>query len=200
MRHQVSAVLLAAGSSKRMGRQKQLLPLGERTVIEQCVSTIIDSGVRDVVVVLGPDADDISNAIRLLPVRTVLNDQPESEMAESMRAGLKAVLPEATGVLVCLADHPLVTAKTMKGLIALHVTYPDSVIIPSFNRRRGHPTLFPKGALQGTAAGSLRDVIDAHASTIVYLDTEDEGILLDMDTLQDYENILERYGKKEHLS
>jgi CTP:molybdopterin cytidylyltransferase MocA len=180
-----------------MGRPKQLLPLGDLTVIEHGISAIIAAGIKDIVVVLGPDAGDISRTIHHLPVRTVLNMQPGSEMAESVRTGLKFVSADATGILICLADHPLVLPETMKELIVLHEKNPDSIIIPSFRRRRGHPSLFPGNIIEEIfARDSLRDVIGSNAEKIRYLDVADEGVLLDMDTTEDYERILDNYHKR----
>jgi len=194
MQHQVSAVLLAAGSAKRMGRPKQLLPLGDRTVIEHCIRTIVGAGIKGVVVVLGPDAEDMATAIHAFPIKTVFNKQQGSEMAESVRAGLQAVDPASTGVLVCLVDYPLVMPQTIKGLIALHGNHPDSIIIPSYNCRRGHPSLFPLSIIREIEKQcTLRDVINNHEKKIVYLDTDDEGVLIDMDEPEDYEMILGRF-------
>lgn len=195
MQHQVSAVLLAAGSAKRMGQTKQLLPLGDRSVIEHCVSTIIASGVTDIIVVLGPDAGDIVKAIHCLPVRTVRNTQPGSEMIQSARTGLMAADPAATGWLILPADHPLVRPETLKALIGLHTEQPESILIPSFQRRRGHPTLFPRTVIRDIQAkGTLREVISGHEKDIVYLPVDDEGVLLDMDAPGDYAMILQRFS------
>ena len=194
MQHQVSAVLLAAGSAKRMGRPKQLLPLGDRTVIEHCIRTIIEAGIKDVVVVVGPDAGDITTAIHAFPVKTVINERRESEMAESVRTGLHAVDSASTGILVCLVDHPLVMPETLRALTEFHEKYPESVIIPSFKRRRGHPTLFPLRIIREIQTQcTLRDVINDHEKEIVYLNADDEGVLLDMDEPEDYEMILGRF-------
>lgn len=177
-----------------MGRPKQLLPLGDRTVIEHCISAIIAAGIQDLVVVLGPDAGDIATAIHIFRVKSVFNRQQGSEMAESVRAGLDAVSPGSTGILLCLADHPLVMPETMRSLAALHVAHPGSIIIPSFNRRRGHPTLFPLRVIRDIRAKrTMRDVINDHEKEIVYLNSDDEGVLLDMDEPEDYEMILGRF-------
>jgi len=177
-----------------MGRPKQLLPLGDRTVIEHCIRTIIAAGIKDVVVVLGPDAGDITTAIYVLPVKSVFNKERGSEMAESVRTGLKAVSPASTGILICLADHPLVMPETLRALTEFHEKYPESVIIPSFKRRRGHPTLFPLRIIREIQTQcTLRDVINDHEKEIVYLNADDEGVLLDMDEPGDYEMILGRF-------
>ena len=178
-----------------MGQIKQLLPLGDRTVIEHGLSTIIAAGIEDIVVVLGPDAGDVSKTIHHFPVRTVLNTQQESEMAESVRTGLKSVSADATGILICLADHPLVRPETLKALIGLHIMHPEAIIIPSFQRRRGHPTLFPRTVVhEFYVKGTMREVISDHEKDIVYLSVDDEGVLLDMDNPGDYKMILHRFS------
>jgi molybdenum cofactor cytidylyltransferase len=193
MQHQVSAVLLAAGSARRMGQLKQLLPLGSLTVIEHCANTIFSAGISDVVLVIGPDGEAVSSAVEHLPVRVAMNHDHGSDMAASVRVGLHALKDSASAVMICLADHPLVQSETMKLLLVRHQANPASIIIPSHNRRRGHPTLFPRKIIQEIfESSSLRDVIGAHVRMTVYLNTEDEGVLLDMDTPQDYERILRK--------
>jgi len=178
-----------------MGQQKQLLPFNDRTIIEHCINSVIEAGISDVVVVLGTEGKEISKTIRALPVTVAVNDVPESDMAESVRVGLKTVMNDPTGILICLADHPLVRPETVKALLARHQANPASIIIPSFNRRRGHPTLFPKDIIQEIFdRNSLRDVIAAHAGIIFYENTEDAGVVLDMDTPQDYERILRKFS------
>ena len=198
MQHQVSAVLLAAGLARRMGQLKQLLPLGSLTVIEHSLNAILSAGVSDTVVVIGPDGADVSSAIGHLPVTIALNTNSGSDMAASVRIGLNGLNDTASSVLVCPADHPLVLPDTIKALIVRHNENREAVIIPSHDRRRGHPTLFPRQVIQEIfERSSLRDVITAHVGMIVYENTEDEGVLLDMDTPQDYERILRKFSNNE---
>ncbi len=177
-----------------MGRPKQLLPLGDRTVIGHCIGTILSAGLMDLTVVLGSRADEIARTVSALPIRIVRNDQPESGMMSSVRIGLAAVNPGALGVLVCLVDHPLVSAMTMLSLVELYQQHPDAIVIPSFNRRRGHPTLFPRRMLDDIRPeDTLRSLINRHEQKVVYLNTADEGVLLDMDAPDDYAAILARF-------
>lgn len=178
-----------------MGQTKQLLQLGDCTVLEHCIKTIMASGVTDIIVVLGSQADGLLHAVRNLPVRTVFNAEPESEMIESARIGLRALDPASTGLLIMPADHPLVKSETLRALINLHAMHPESIIIPSFRKRRGHPTLFPRIAVHDiNVKGTLREAIGDSGKEIVYLDVDDEGVLLDMDYPGDYETILRRFS------
>jgi len=180
-----------------MGRLKQLLPLGSLTVIEHTLNTILSAGVTDIVVVIGPGGVDVSSAAGHLPVTIALNPNSHSDMAASVRAGLNELKDPSSSVLVCPVDHPLVLPTTIKALLASHQENPEAIIIPSYNRRRGHPTLFPRNIIQEIfEASSLRDIIAAHSEMIVYENTEDEGVVLDMDTPEDYERIQRKYGQR----
>ena len=89
-----------------MGRLKQLLSLGSKTVIRHCLDTLLLSGIKDIVMVVGVGGEEIVNAVYGLPVRVARNLDPESEVAESVRVGLRAVNTESSGIIVCLSDNP----------------------------------------------------------------------------------------------
>src|SRR5512135_1738372 len=105
---QVSAILLAAGSSRRIGRIKQLLPLGNKSVISHCLDALIAAEISDIVVVLGPHRAEILSFLGALPnqIKIAYNDIPGSEMAESVRIGVGIANASSSGLLVCLSDHP----------------------------------------------------------------------------------------------
>jgi CTP:molybdopterin cytidylyltransferase MocA len=170
-----------------MGTAKQLLPLGPKPAIRHCLDSVVSAGVRDIVVVLGVVHDDIEAAVRGLPVRTAVNSDPQSDMAGSVRTGLGAIDPAATAVLICLSDHPLVSAGTIAAIVRSHSEHADSIIIPRYQGRRGHPTLFPRAAIEHVVRGAtLRDVIAARAGQVSLVDVDDEGVVQDMDTPEDY--------------
>lgn len=189
----VSAVLLAAGLSSRMGRTKQLLVLGDKPVVRRCLDTLLDAGVRDIVVVIGLQGGDITETLRGAPVNILVNDIPNSDMAESMRIGLRGLSHKPTGVLVCLSDHPLVSTKTVSVLCNEHRVDQEKIIVPVYNGRRGHPTLFPATIIQELFSGmTLRDIIRSDPQRVRSVDVDDEGVVLDMDTEEDYRNMAEK--------
>jgi CTP:molybdopterin cytidylyltransferase MocA len=176
-----------------MGRPKQLLPLNGKPAIRLCVEVILAAGVTDVAAVVGAGSDEVRQAIAGLPVAVAVNADPESGMAGSVRAGMQAIDADATGVLVALADHPLVSPETIKALITSHLFDSRRLLIPRYEGRRGHPTLFPRPLLKELAAGdTLRDVITRHCDRVLLLDVGDEGVVLDLDTPEDYERIRRR--------
>lgn len=126
-----------------MGTSKQLLQLGNKTVIRHCVDTLADAGIGQIVVVCGAKHDACAQELHGAGVRIVRNEAQNSQMADSARIGLRALDETSSGVLVCLVDHPLVTCSTYQAIIDAHARSPDKIIIPAFEGKRGHPSLFP---------------------------------------------------------
>jgi molybdenum cofactor cytidylyltransferase len=180
-----------------MGRTKQLLRLGDKPVISHCIDAMLDAGISDCVVVVGAQENGITWLLRGLPVTIAVNDVPGSDMAESVRAGLKLISASSSGVLIGLSDHPLVSPETMKALIREHSAFPGYIIIPVYLGRRGHPSLFPIRALREIFFGSnLRDIVRQDPARVRFVDVQDEGVVLDMDTPDDYEAILKHYRSR----
>ena len=187
----VAAILLAAGKSRRMGSCKQLLSLGESTVIVRCVVALVTGGAGEIVVVVSEEGHEVAEAVRDYPVRIVVNPECEGDMASSVRAGRDALPAEASGVIVCLCDYPLVSAGTINSLIVEHGDSPGSIIIPCHQERRGHPLLFPRAVLNELVDDMiLRDLVRRDPNRIRSLDVADPCVLLDMDTPEDYRRIL----------
>jgi molybdenum cofactor cytidylyltransferase len=188
----VAAILLAAGRSRRMGRCKQLLTLGDSTVINRCIGALVTGGAGEIVVVISEEGSDVAETVRCSPVRVVVNPEHEGDMASSVRAGRDALTAEASGVIVSLCDYPLVSAGTITGLIAEHEASPGSIIIPCHHERRGHPLLFPRTVLNELADDQiLRDLVRRIPDRIRCLGVDDAGVLIDMDTPEDYHRICE---------
>jgi len=194
----VAALILAAGSSRRMGTSKQLLPLGDRPVIRHCYDTIAAAGIQQVIVVISAHGNGIPEALHGTPATIVRNTVPDCQMVDSVRTGLGEIDERCSGVLVCLSDHPLISVGTYEAIISAHQASPDTIVIPVYGGRRGHPTLFPPGAVQEIASGAaLRDVIRKDTSRLSLLDVADEGVVLDMDTDDDYRRILEKFKARQ---
>jgi molybdenum cofactor cytidylyltransferase len=186
----VTVILLAAGLSKRMGRPKQLLPIDGKELIRHVLDVIFEAGIKECVVVLGPESEKIQRAIQGLPLTLVFNRRRDSEMAESVRVGLRAVSDACSGVLIALCDHPLITAETYRILIGRHGRHPGQILIPTYEQRRGHPSLFPLPVLKEVFSGvNLRDLIHQHSDRVKLVPVADPGVILDLDTDQDYQKL-----------
>ena len=204
MSGRVAAILLAAGKSRRMGCCKQLLPLGETTVIGRCLETLIAAGIGEIVAVVSSEGHEVAEEARKYTVTIVVNSHPEGDMASSVRTGRDALPQDTTGVVVTLCDHPLVLPATISRLVEEHSRSPGSIIIPCHDRRSGHPLLFPRSVLDELAGDlTLRDLVRRDPDRVCRLDVPDPGVLLDMDTPDEYRRVFDLaeahpHGRKEH--
>ncbi len=134
-------------------------------------------------------------AVRGPSVNIVFNTNTESDMAESLRTALRAVEKSSTGILISLADQPLVSFETLKIFVARHNREPDRILIPQYGTKKGHPVLLPKNLLEDIFTGGiLRDIIKKYSERVSLVPVADEGVILDVDTMEDYRKILMKIG------
>jgi molybdenum cofactor cytidylyltransferase len=189
----IAAIVLAAGQSRRMGQNKLFLPYGQATVIETIVTEIAAcEAVRDIVVVTGHDADRVVARLDGYPVRCVFNPAyAQAEMLVSIQTGLRALPQTIDAALIVLGDQPQLRREIVQRVI--DAAEPDHLIIPSFQMKRGHPILIPRSVwpsiLSLPPAATLRDVIRAHTDHIRYVTFEDDSVLRDIDTPEDYQSL-----------
>lgn len=196
----ISAVVLAAGLSTRMGRPKQLLPWGATTVIGQVIATLVQAQVAEIVVVTGAARNEVEAAVAQAgeaAARTVFNVRyAEDDMLVSLQTGLATLSRQAEAVIVALGDQPQIDPRVVCRVVETYRKEGCALIVPSFNLRRGHPWLVGRALwpeLMSAPAGStMRDFLHAHTGLITYLPVSSPSILRDLDTPEDYER--ERAG------
>ena len=186
----ISAIVLAAGLSSRMGRFKPLLPYGKRTVIEQIVTMLLQCSVEDVILVTGFKHQAIKTHLKNLPVTLVYNpDYATGEMLTSLQVGINAVNPQSTAFLLALGDQPAIQREVIGKVKDAYHQNQESIIIPSYQRRRGHPSIIPRkywSEIQALGPGqTLRDFLRT-VNNIFHVEVYTPTILRDMDTLNDY--------------
>lgn len=192
----VSAILLAAGEARRFGEPKLLLPLSEKTVLECSVETLLNSPVAEVIVVLGHKAEEIAKKVDLSRAKVIVNPDYQQGMSSSLKKGLSAVNKKATGVLIALADQPLVEEKVLQDLIAAFRRQEKGILIPTYRGERGHPVLFSIKykeellQLEGDKGG--REIINHHPEDVLEVEVDSPSILLDIDTREDYRELIKR--------
>lgn len=197
----ISAILLGAGKSRRMGFDKLSLPWGKKTVFERCVETLLRSKVREVVIVLGVRNKGIKNLLRRRKIKVVTNPHPEGGMSTSLRRGLQAIHPGSHGILIALGDQPLLKTRTVNALIRIFAQRKGGMIVPSFRGRRGHPVIFHKRFrkellnLRGDVGG--RSVLERHTEDVIMVPVKSEGVVKDINTWQDYKVSSRRGGRSE---
>jgi len=186
----VSAILLAAGESKRMGRLKQLLPLGKTSIVEQAVDNLLSSKVNEVIVVVGYRAEEITKKLATKPVKIALNPIYHQGMSTSIIAGLNLVDDRARAVMLALADQPFIDSQTINRLIDEFCDHNKGIAIPTYQSQRGHPIIFAikyKGELselKGDIGG--RQVIERCPDDVLEVAVASPGINIDIDTTNDY--------------
>lgn len=192
MTFHVSVILLAAGRSQRMGSSKPLLPLGEKLIIHHCLDNLLAAELTDITVVTRQDSVQIFDAISSYTVRNIINPDSQSDMAGSIRCGLADLNPKTTGLLITLVDHPLVQPSTLRKLHEYHLNSPNSILLPVYHHKRGHPALFPVSLIKDIfKLPTLRDIVRNNRSTIREVEVDDRGVILDTDTPEDYKKLQE---------
>jgi molybdenum cofactor cytidylyltransferase len=189
----LSAIVLAAGESKRMGRPKQLLPYGRGTILAQVVDNLLASAADEVIVVLGHRMMDITGTLAGRPVKLAVNPRYEEGMSTSIVAGLKAAAPEAQGYMLVMGDQPAVDRRTIDRLIAEYNGRGRGIVVPVYRGRRGNPVIFAAGykpellAVQGDIGG--RDIVSRHPDDVLEVAVDSPGVVSDIDTPEDYHSI-----------
>lgn len=189
-RRDLAAIILAAGFSSRMGAFKPLLSFGPSTVIEQVISTLREGGVDAIRVVVG------WNAPRLIPVLEragapwVMNERFEEGMYASIQAGARSLPTDTAAFFLMPGDMPCVRGATLARLMAEWDARPGGILYPCHAGRRGHPPLIA-GAyipeiLRESPADGLRELLRRHEADARDIEVADPGILLDLDTPEDY--------------
>jgi len=194
MGNKISAILLAAGLSSRMGQPKLLLPWGRTTVLGQVVSTFALAGMEDIVVVTGGAREQIEGLVaelaKVFPVRTAFNPEySRGGMLSSIQAGLAALDSQTCAALIGLGDQPQVLEETVRRICATFIQTRSPLVVPSFQNRRGHPWLTARPLWQSILALPLsttpRQFLNTYAAQVEYI-SADKSILQDLDTPEDY--------------
>lgn len=193
----ISAIILAAGQSRRMGQPKLLLPWGNVTVLEHIISVFASAGLEDILVITGGAHDQIQEIILKCrgdyPVRSAFNKEYESgEMLSSIQQGLTVLASEKAvqAVMIGLGDQPQIQEGSVRAVRDAFLEGESLLIVPSYQMRRGHPWLVARPLwteiLGMSAALTPRDFLNAHARDIHYVDLVSPSILADLDTPEDY--------------
>jgi molybdenum cofactor cytidylyltransferase len=188
----IAAVILAAGRSSRMGAFKPLMPMGHETVIEHVIGVFRTAGITDILVVLGHEADRLNPFLKEHGVRLVVNPDHDRGMFSSVQAGAGRLGDDCRAFFLMPADMPFVRPETLKIMLgAFHESGMD-VCRPCYRGKRGHPPLISakliKPILTFTESGGMRALLARHQKTSIAVACDDPGILIDLDTPEDFKN------------
>ncbi len=184
--------MLAGGRSERMGRPKAELEIDDETFLQRAVSTLSAGGCQEVVVVTGPSAELVPGPQPDGEVRAAAFGG--AEQIDSLRSGIRALPADAEAAVVIPVDHPLVKPETVARLIEAFRDSGAPIVVPTHEGKGGHPVLFGEELfdelLEGDAPEGARSIVHAHASELLRLDVEDRGVLIDVDTPEDYDRYI----------
>jgi len=187
----ISAIVLAAGESKRMGKPKLMLPLDKGTILEQTIDNFLNSEVDEVITVLGYRAKEMGKLIASRPVKIATNPAYRRGMSTSIAAGLSMVSDKSRAVMLGLADQPFIYSETINQLLAAFGAQKKGIAVPVHQGRRGHPVIFAIKykeellGLKGDVGG--RDIIGHHPDDVLEVTVNCEGINIDIDTINCYD-------------
>ncbi|GAB3196046.1 NTP transferase domain-containing protein [Nocardioides hungaricus] len=189
----VSCLVLAAGGSSRLGRPKQLLPLGDGTLLDATLSVVRSCGFGQVVVAIGGAADEVAATVDLSGVEVVRNPGFGAGCSSSIVASLPAIAPSAAGVVLMLGDQPEVSPSAVRAVASVDA----DLAVCRYRDGLGHPFRLGRGLFDRLATlhgdKAVWGLVDAAGSSLVTVPV-DADVPADVDTEADYRALLARWG------
>jgi xanthine dehydrogenase accessory factor len=189
----MSAIVLAAGTSSRMGHPKPLLEVRGQRLLERVLEAVQHSTAEEIIVVLGSEADRVLEEVSLDGANVVVNERYPEGMSTSIRAGIHSLSSEAESTLVVLADQPFLQPETLDALGEQWKATGAPVLIPTFQGVRGNPVLLDRSVFSDvrgiTGDRGCRSIFGNYEGEIVEVPVSDPGVLLDIDTEEQLERL-----------
>lgn len=218
MAPKVIGLILAAGYSSRMGAFKPLLPIGDMAAVERVSAALRSAGINRIIGVTGHRRELLSPVFTAEGIEEAYNSDYDQGMFTSIQAGIRKAaaglsaddgrfrmqgpgpLKTPDGFFLMLVDCPLVPAEVLKQLLKKHEENPEAFIVPCFRGKKGHPLFIPgqyaEEILAYEGEGGLKAITTRHEDKLIRLEVGMEEVVLDMDTPEGYEEILEFYRRK----
>lgn len=190
----ISAIVLVAGLSSRMGKFKPLLPYQGRSVIRSVVEKLTNTYVEEIIVITGHNADLIKAELSNCDVKIRYNKHYKEGMHTSVMAGVASISEFAEGFMIVLGDQPQLSTILVNKLIKLAEKSNKGILVPSYSNRRGHPVLFDIKYREAASCldpeKGLKKLIIEYEGDIEYIIATNDNVLIDIDTPEDYQNLL----------
>jgi molybdenum cofactor cytidylyltransferase len=188
----ITAIILAAGESRRMGEPKMLLPYKGKTIIEKVIENVLSSNIEKVLVVTGAQHEAIISVISGLKVINCYNEQYREGMLSSVKCGFRSLPEDAGCALVFQGDQPFIDSPTINRVIEGYMKSGKGIAIPVYKGKRGHPVLinckYREEIESLNADEGLRALARKFPEDVHYVETDAPEILRDIDTREEYLN------------
>jgi molybdenum cofactor cytidylyltransferase len=188
----VTAVVLAAGESSRMGRNKLLLPWGDTTVLGQTLANVRASAAHDLLLVTGHEQEMIETAVETERLFRVYNLDYANGMLSSVQAAIRSLSTQTEAALVVLGDQPLVESGIINELLLAYATGPKGLVAPTSRGKRGNPVLIDRRYFAELLAlppdAAPRVLLQRHPEDLRLVEVASEAILFDLDRPEDYDH------------
>jgi molybdenum cofactor cytidylyltransferase len=195
MKQKFYAVILAAGESSRMGSPKALLQIKGNTFLQHIVDTVRRAGLENIIAVIGHDAENIRSKFPDNAVQFIVNENYQKGQLSSIQTVIKNIPKEVDAILVCPIDRPLVSSGLVQNLLSEFIKSKPPVVIPIYDAKRGHPIIFSSSVFPELMRAPLdigaRAVVWAHHNEVVEVPTNEEGVLINIDTPELYEKYIQ---------
>ncbi len=197
----IYAVILAAGTSSRLGFNKLTVRIGGKSVIVRAVEPFCSAGIEKILVVTNPDLTEVQKELEMAPCSSQVSFVCNENYRQGMSSSVKAALPfieDCDAVFLHLGDKPFVKRELVSRMLDVYREQQGSIIIPEYGGKKGHPVLMQSRPgiieemrlLEGDRG--LREIVDKHKENVVFIEG-DEGCVLDIDTVETL-NVLKRRG------
>jgi molybdenum cofactor cytidylyltransferase len=192
----INAIVLAAGESRRMGKLKPLLKFDDENFLEHIISVLKSSDVDEITVVLGAAAEEIKRTVDLSDVTFVINEEYQKGQLSSLITALEQIPEQTDAIILCLVDHPFLTSELVNEIIRKFREDKSPIIIPVYNKERGHPTLFSqalfKELINAPHDQGARHVVYSNEDKVLEIKTSEKGTRIGIDTPQQYKSHFKR--------
>jgi molybdenum cofactor cytidylyltransferase len=188
----ITAAVLAAGAGKRIGTPKALLRYKKHSFLETILINLYSAGITKIYVVVGMEFDKVQKSLSIqYPIDLIQNPHPEEGPLSSFKRALKKMPVETKGCIMVLVDHPLVMIQTYRHLKLLGEKNENSIYIPVYKNKNGHPVFFGKKffaqLLRAPLSEGARYVVRQNPEAVQKFETSDEGVIADIDSQEDFD-------------
>lgn len=192
----IAGVILAAGTSNRMGKSKQLLEYEGTPMVRRTAESALGSGLSPVIVVTGAGRTGVEAALGNLDVEPVFNPNYAEGQSTSLGVGLRALSGDVPAALMLLTDQPLLTVDDLRIIVSAYAKTEPAIVVPIYGKMRGSPVLFRRDLfpelLKVSGDHGGRSVIDEHLDEAVFVEMPNPLAGQDIDTPEAYNQLLAR--------